>query len=64
MTWSDVCDGVILIVSMEGKELKNFAFTQTDCIEVSTDGLAQGCYTVMRLNKEGVVLESKKLIVK
>ena len=64
MTWSNACDGVIRIVSMNGKELKNVAFTQTDSLEFSTEGLAQGCYTVMRLNKDGVILETKKLIVK
>ena len=64
MTWSNACDGVIRIVSMNGKELKNVSFTQTDSLELSTEGLAQGCYTVMRLNKDGVILETKKLIVK
>ena len=64
MTWSDVCDGAIRIISLDGKELKNVAFTQTDGLELSTEELAQGCYTVMRLNKDGMLLETKKLIVK
>ena len=64
MTWSDVCDGAIRIVSLDGKELKNIVFTQTDSLDLSTEGLAQGCYTVMRVNKDGAVMETKKLIVK
>ena len=64
MTWGDVCDGVIRIVSMDGKELKSLPFTQVDSLELSTSDWAQGCYTVMRVNKDGEVMETKKLIVK
>lgn len=64
MTWSNVCDGAIRIVSMDGKELKSLSFTQADSIELSTADLAQGCYTVMRVSKDGAVMEIKKLIVK
>ena len=64
MTWSNVCDGAIRIVSMDGKELKSLSFTQADSLELSTADLAQGCYTVMRVSKDGAVMEIKKLIVK
>lgn len=64
LTWNEICDGIIRIIGVDGKELKSIFFTQTDNLELSTEGLVQGCYTVMRLNKEGAVLETKKLIVK
>ena len=64
MTWNDVCDGVIRIISVDGKEMKRITFTQTDSLEFSIEGLAKGCYTAVRLNQDGVVLETKKLIVK
>ncbi len=64
MTWGDVCDGVIRIVSMDGKELKSIPFTQADGLELSTEDMAPGYYTVMRVNKDGAVMETKKLIVK
>ena len=64
MTWSNVCDGAIRIVSMDGKELKSLSFTQADSLELSTEDMASGCYMVMRVNKDGAVMETKKLIVK
>ncbi len=64
MNWSEVCDGAIRVFSVDGKELKNVPFVQTDSLELLTADLAQGCYTVMRLSKDGAVMETKKLIVK
>ena len=64
MSWSEMCDGAIRIVGMDGKEQKNLPFVQADSLELSTADLAQGCYTVMRLGKDGAVMETKKLIVK
>ena len=64
MSWSDVCDGAIRVIGVDGKEQKSAPFTQTDSLELSTADLAQGCYTVMRVNKDGAVMETKKLIVK
>ena len=64
MSWNEVCDGAIRIVGLDGKEQKNIPFAQTDSLELSTVDLAQGCYTVMRLGKDGAVMETKKLIVK
>ena len=62
--WNGVCDGVIRVVGIDGKELKRIAFLHADSIELSTDDLAQGYYTVARLNKDGAVMETRKLIVK
>ena len=62
--WNGVCDGVIRVSSIDGKELKCLAFTQTDSMELSIDDLAQGYYTVARLNRDGAVMETRKLIVK
>ena len=64
MQWSNVCDGVIRFIGMDGKEMKNVPFTQSDSIELSITDLAKGCYTVVRLNQDGSVEETKKLIVK
>ena len=64
MSWNDICDGSIRIIGMDGKEYKSLPFVQTDSLELLTADLAQGCYTVMRLSKDGAVMETKKLIVK
>ena len=64
MTWSGICDGVIRVLSLDGKEVRNATFIQTDNLELSTEGLAKGCYTVVRLNQDGRVMETKKLMVK
>ena len=64
ISWGEVCDGAVRILSVDGKEQRNVPFVQTDNLELSTADLVQGCYTVMRLNKDGVVKETKKLIVK
>ena len=64
MSWSEMCDGTIRIVGLDGKEQKNIPFVQADSLELSTDDLTQGCYTVMRLGKDGAIMETKKLIVK
>ena len=64
MSWSEHCDGAIRILSVDGKEQKNIPFVQADSLELSISDMVQGCYTVMRVNKEGVVMETKKLIVK
>ena len=64
LRWNGICDGGVRIVGIDGKEVKNIVFTQTDDLVFSTEDLAQGCYTVMRLNRDGAVLETKKLIIK
>ena len=64
ISWDKLCDGVIRILGIDGKEIKSMAFTQADGLELSTEGLTQGCYTVMRLDKEGKPMETKRLIIK
>ena len=64
MSWNNVCDGTIRIIGVEGKEVKSIVFTQADSLELSTADMAPGYYTVMRLNEDGVLMETKKLIVK
>ena len=64
VNWSEVCDGTIRVVGLDGKEQKCIPFVQTDSLELSTADLLQGCYTVIRLSKDGAVMETKKLIVK
>ena len=64
LSWSEACDGTVRIIGTDGKAVKSTSFTHADGLELSIADLAQGCYTVMRLNKDGAVLETKKLIVK
>ena len=64
MSWDGVCNGTIRIIGMDGKEQDNIRFTQADSLEFSTTDMARGCYTIMRLNEDGVVMETKRLIVK
>ena len=64
VSWGEVSDGQIRIVSPEGKELRSISFSRADHISVFTDGLPKGCCTLLRLNKEGVVMDTEKLIIK
>lgn len=64
VSWDEATDGQIRIVSQEGKELRNIAFSHADHLSLSTDNLPKGCCTVLRLNKEGEVINTEKLIIK
>lgn len=64
VSWDEATDGQIRIVSQEGKELRNIAFSHADRLSLSTDNLPKGCCTVLRLNKEGEVMNTEKLIIK
>ncbi len=64
MSWDGAFDGEIRVVGLDGKELKKLRFNQAEGIDFSTEDLPQGCYTVMCLDKDGVVLTTEKLIVK
>lgn len=62
--WGDATDGQIRIVSPDGKELESISFNDADHICLLTDGLPKGYYTVLRLDKDGKVLNVEKLIIK
>ena len=62
--WNEARDGEIHILSIDGKELKTIAFSQADGIDFSTEGLPQGCCTVVLIGKDGAVLSTEKLIIK
>ena len=64
LSWGEVSEGQIRILSSDGKELRNMAFSHTEGIDLNTEGLPKGCYTVVRLNKEGLVMHIEKLIIK
>ena len=64
VSWGEVSDGQIRIVSSDGKELRNISFSQTDRISFFADGLPQGCCTLLRLNKKGEVINKERLIIK
>ena len=64
LNWGEATDGQIRILSSEGKELKSVAFSHTEGINLNMEGLPKGCCTVVRLNKEGQVMNIEKLIVK
>lgn len=62
--WPESCQGQICIVGSDGKELKRVAFNGEEELQLSTDDLPRGCFTVMLLAKDGTVLATEKLIVK
>ena len=64
MSWDGAFDGEVRIIGLDGKEVKRMCFNQAESIDFSTEGLSQGCYTVMCLDKDGVVISTEKLIVK
>ena len=64
VSWGEVSEGQIRILNAEGKELKSISFSHADHISLLTDSLPKGCCTVMRLNKEGKVLDVERIIIK
>ena len=64
MSWNAPADGQIRILSTDGKELKRMDFIRSESIRFSTEGLPKGCCTVIRLDKDGTVVATEKLIIK
>ena len=64
VSWAEPSDGQIRIISAEGKELQRVEYTQVRDVEIVTSGLPQGWCTVVRLDKDGKVMETEKLIIK
>jgi aminopeptidase N len=64
ISWGEATDGQIRIVGSDGKELESVSFSHTDNICLLNNGLPKGCFTVLRLNNEGKVLNIEKLIIK
>jgi aminopeptidase N len=64
VSWGDATDGQIRIVSPDGKELESISFNDADHVCLLTDGLPKGYCTVLRLDKDGKVLNVEKLIIK
>ena len=64
LSWGELTDGQIRILSPEGKELRCIAFSHSEGIDLNTDGLPKGCCTVVRQDKEGRVINIEKLIIK
>ena len=64
MSWDGAFDGEVRIIGLDGKELKKVSFSQAESIDFSTESFPPGCYTVMCLDKDGVVVSTEKLIVK
>ena len=62
--WNAPSDGQIVLVSLDGRELRRMTFVRAEGIGFSTADLPKGCCTVMRLAKDGSVLETKKMIIK
>ena len=62
--WGKASDGQIRLTGADGKELRKIAFSQSDGIAFSTEGLPKGYCTVTLVNKEGVILATEKLIIK
>ena len=64
LSWGELTDGQIRILSPEGKELRSVAFNHAEGIDLYTDGLPKGCCTVIRQDKEGRMINIEKLIIK
>ena len=64
MSWGETADGQVRIVATDGKELRRIDFIQANSIEISTEGLPRGCCTVLRLGKDGTLLNTEKIIIK
>ena len=64
VSWNGPSSGQIRIIGMDGKELKRIDYSYTDRINISTEGLPKGCVTMLRLNQDGEVMNSEKLIIK
>ena len=62
--WDGASDGQIRILSPEGKDLRRIGFTQAEYVDIATDGLPKGWYTLARLDKNGKIIETEKLIIK
>ena len=64
VTWNGIADGQLCLCDLNGKLLKRIDFSQTECLILSLEGLAKGWYIVERIDKNGLVVEQRKLIVK
>ena len=64
VSWGEVMDGQVRIMSLEGKEMKDIVFSHADQITIHTEGLPRGCYTILLVNKGGAVIKTDKLIIK
>ena len=64
LSWGEPTDGMIRIVGLDGKELRRAVFRQAEGVSLSTEGLPKGYCTVLRINKAGDVVDTKKLIIK
>ena len=64
LRWEEPADGMIRIVSLDGKELRRAVFRQAEGVSLSTEGLPKGYCTVLRINKAGEVVDTRKLIIK
>ena len=61
--WNDITDGQIILGDMNGKKLKTVAFSQSDQLVFSVDGLAKGTYLLTRQDLDGKTIETKTLII-
>ncbi len=62
--WNSLTDGQIVITDLQGKALKSQCFAQTDQLTMNLEGLSKGCYVLSVITKEGLVLDTEKLIIK
>ncbi len=64
VSWKGCDDGHIVAYDMNGQVVARADFAQQGQLRLSTDGWAQGCYLIVRCDKNGMVMERKKLIIK
>ena len=62
--WNEMTDGQIRLISPEGKEIRRVDFVQAASVDIATKGLPQGWCTVVRIGRDGQVIETEKLFIK
>lgn len=62
--WQGAGDGQIQLYDLQGKLMKQLDFVAAEKISLSLEGLAQGAYLLKRVDKNGTLLGTKKLIIK
>lgn len=64
VAWQGANDGQIRLYDLQGKLLKQLDFTAAEKVSLSLDGLAQGAYFLKRVDNNGMLLGTEKLIIK
>ena len=64
VSWNDISNGQITLSDMNGKVWKTKSYIHTDQMTLSLEGLAKGSYVLTRQTLDGVLIETKTIIIK